>query len=58
MRTQILTLCPNCVQTLRWGFKVDKIAHRTTTEKKKICENCKKPYPEDLLDQYTVKSGR
>ena len=41
MADQILTLCEKCAEEIKsGGFKVKPVAGRTTTDKKKACENC------------------
>lgn len=41
MAEQILTLCDKCAEDMKiGGFRVKQINGRTTTEKKKKCENC------------------
>lgn len=41
MAERILTLCSACAEDMRiGGFRVKQISGRTTTEKKKACENC------------------
>lgn len=41
MPEKILTLCDACAEQMKnGGFRVKPITGRTTTEKKKACENC------------------
>lgn len=41
MAERILTLCEPCAEEMKiGGFRVKPINGRTTTEKKKACENC------------------
>jgi len=41
MAERILTLCDSCAEQMKiGGFRVKPITGRTTTEKKKACENC------------------
>ncbi len=41
MEDKILTLCATCAEDIKiGGFRVKPITGKTTTEKKKECENC------------------
>lgn len=56
-RNYILTLCDECAETIRTaGFKVKLVVGKTTTEKKKVCENCEQRIS-GAVKQYIV-SGR
>ncbi len=54
---QVVTMCDFCRQEQSFHFRIKPITGKTTTEKKKKCEFCKKPYPSDFLKQYVV-SGK
>lgn len=55
----IMTLCDSCMRNLNEaGYSVKKIAHRTTTEKAKICEQCHKHFHAIALNQYIVEVKR
>ena len=58
MSAEILTLCDSCATVLSDGFRVTRISHQITTEKKPICERCRKKYRDGHLVQYTVTSRR
>ena len=53
----IVTMCEMCAKEQSENFRLKPVAGKTTTEKKKKCEFCKKPYRADLLKQYVV-SGK
>lgn len=41
MAERILTLCEKCAGEMKTGgMRAKQITGRTTTEKKKVCENC------------------
>lgn len=41
MAERVLTLCDTCAEDMKiGGFRVKQINGQTTTEKKKVCENC------------------
>lgn len=41
MAERVLSLCDKCAEEMKiGGFRVKPISGRTTTEKKKACENC------------------
>lgn len=54
----ILTLCEPCAVFLQDRFRVTKISHPITTEKKPICQQCRKKFRDDVLAQYTVTAKR
>ena len=52
--TRILTLCDECAKVYSSGYKVKLIPGRTTTEKKRECEACRKKLHSSVLKQYTI----
>ena len=56
MAERILTLCDKCKADMEaGGFRVKQINGRTTTEKKKKCENCGQIYG-GMCKQFMVKA--
>ncbi len=53
----IVTMCEICAKQYAEVFRVKAYPGKPTTEKRKICEVCKKNLPADLLKQYVV-SGK
>ena len=51
---RILTLCPECAGILSDNYKLNKISTKTTTEKQKTCEQCRRRFPQDILAQYSI----
>lgn len=58
MAERILTLCDYCANEMKLGgFRVKAINGRTTTEKKKKCENCGQGFG-GMVKQYIISGGR
>ena len=51
---QIITLCELCAKDLRDSFSLKAYPGMPTTEKKKICEQCRHKYRDELLKQYIL----
>ena len=58
MANQILTLCGQCAEQYKNGFRVTRVPTPTTTEKKRECEACRKKLSQYALDQYMVAPKR
>ena len=54
---QVITLCESCAKDFREAFKVKAYPGNPTTEKKKICEKCRRKFGPFDLKQYLV-SGK
>lgn len=51
---RILTLCYGCAKSLGEVYRLNRIPTQTTTEKQPKCEQCRKKFSKDALDQYTI----
>lgn len=54
---QVVTVCEFCVKQQQDFFRLKLITGKTTTEKKKKCDFCKKPFRPEFLRQYVL-SGK
>ena len=53
MPERIITLCDKCAAEMKNAYKVKPVVGRTTTERKKKCENCGQSYG-GTCKQYVV----
>lgn len=58
MTTLIRTLCEPCARQYGDMFSVKPYPGRSTTEKKQICEACKRQLPSHDLRQYVLSQKR